>query len=70
MVAGGYAPDRLLLLDGEDENDASSILDNAAQPDAPPDSGGAWAVIHSELREFGHLFVREMPRGCPPALPT
>ena len=47
---GGFAPDHVVFIDGEDEF-------------------GAWAGnLHSALQQFGHLYVREMPTGCPPPL--
>lgn len=50
VLMGGFAPDHVVFIDGEDEF-------------------GAWAGnLHSALQQFGHLYVREMPTGCPPPL--
>ena len=32
------------------------------------DEFGEWSELHTALRQFGHLFVREVPEGCPPAI--
>jgi|MDSY01.2.fsa_nt_gb hypothetical protein len=50
VLSGGFAPDHVIIVDGEDED-------------------GNWpGPLHSAFRQFGHLYMREIPEGCPPPL--